>query len=242
MIGSALFGVVGASDLIPAYRLSGGSKLPGMKTLAAQWKGSLSPCLDAVDDFVVDLRSGIYHQLGPIRGCRHRHRGHRAARRFAQRRQSLQQAPQRPIARELVRTRRTVRDINALAAVLPTPVSASKSTDLTGSSSSRSSVTRGDLVTVVVDPASAARWAACPRRPPRGEPHEISPRMRPAQQVRRNWQMPGRSRRPGRRVPGVHLFEARSCRLLDSAREVMQHRRSPDRLHRRVAGRPVRWP
>ena len=33
-IGSALFGVVRASDAIPAYRLSGGSKLPGFGTLA----------------------------------------------------------------------------------------------------------------------------------------------------------------------------------------------------------------
>lgn len=118
MIGSALFGVVGASDLIPAYRLSGGSKLPGMKTLAAQWKGSLSPCLDAVDDFVVDLRSGIYHQLGPIRGAvtatvvTEQPDGSRSVvSHFNKHHKGL-------IARELVRTRRTVRDINVLAAVL----------------------------------------------------------------------------------------------------------------------------
>ncbi|NED66808.1 peroxide stress protein YaaA, partial [Streptomyces sp. SID10244] len=68
-VGSALFGVVRASDMIPAYRLSGGSKLPGLPTLASMWKPDLSDSLERVDDFVVDLRSGIYQQLGPIRGA-----------------------------------------------------------------------------------------------------------------------------------------------------------------------------
>ncbi len=118
MIGSALFGVVGAGDLIPAYRLSGGSKLPGMRTIAATWKPELSHSLDAVDDFVVDLRSGVYHQLGPVRGAvtatvvTEQPDGSRSVvSHFNKHHKGL-------IARELVRTRRTVRDINALAAVL----------------------------------------------------------------------------------------------------------------------------
>ncbi|WP_448223359.1 peroxide stress protein YaaA [Gordonia iterans] len=66
LIGSALFGVVRATDHIPAYRLSGGSRLPGFGTLASTWKPVLSPALDALDDFVLDLRSGAYLSLGPV--------------------------------------------------------------------------------------------------------------------------------------------------------------------------------
>ncbi|MFC9789889.1 peroxide stress protein YaaA [Rhodococcus sp. NPDC127528] len=69
-IGSALFGVVRAGDPIPAYRLSGGSKLPGMGTLAALWKPELTSALEAeADGLVVDLRSGTYQQLGPVPGA-----------------------------------------------------------------------------------------------------------------------------------------------------------------------------
>ncbi|MCQ4119369.1 peroxide stress protein YaaA [Rhodococcus tibetensis] len=66
-MGSALFGAVRAGDLIPAYRLSGGSKLPGVGTLRALWKPQLSRAITAeADGLVVDLRSGTYQQLGPI--------------------------------------------------------------------------------------------------------------------------------------------------------------------------------
>ncbi|MGW0183383.1 peroxide stress protein YaaA [Nocardia sp. NPDC003345] len=70
-IGSALFGAVRAGDPIPAYRLSGGSKLPGRPTLAAVWRDRLVPALrDATDgDLVVDLRSGTYQQLGRVPGA-----------------------------------------------------------------------------------------------------------------------------------------------------------------------------
>lgn len=117
-VGSALFGVVRAADPIPAYRLSGGSKLPGMGTLAALWKPVLTPELDAVDDFIVDLRSGSYHQLGPVGravtatvvteapgGSR------KVVSHFNKHYKGL-------IARDLVNTRRRVKDINVLAAVL----------------------------------------------------------------------------------------------------------------------------
>ena len=68
-IGSALFGVVRAGDPIPAYRLSGNSKLPGFGTLASVWRGELPGAIRAEADggLVVDLRSGSYQQLGPIK-------------------------------------------------------------------------------------------------------------------------------------------------------------------------------
>jgi uncharacterized protein len=68
-VGSALFGLVAADDAIPAYRLSAGSQLPGLPTLRALWKPALSPVLAAVDDLVVDLRSGSYAALAPVDGA-----------------------------------------------------------------------------------------------------------------------------------------------------------------------------
>lgn len=70
-MGSALFGAVRAGDPIPAYRLSGGSRLPGFGTLQSLWKPELSAALSAEADggLVVDLRSGTYQQLGPVPGA-----------------------------------------------------------------------------------------------------------------------------------------------------------------------------
>ncbi|MFF0632133.1 peroxide stress protein YaaA [Nocardia sp. NPDC004151] len=70
-IGSALFGVVRAGDPIPAYRLSGGSKLPGLPTLPSLWKPVLPGALraEAAGQLVVDLRSGTYQNLGRIPGA-----------------------------------------------------------------------------------------------------------------------------------------------------------------------------
>ncbi|MCQ4617971.1 peroxide stress protein YaaA [Corynebacterium sp. CCUG 69979] len=78
-IGSALFGVVMGSDTIPRYRLSGGSKLPVRQTDAAAQKNSIptmkkrwgSAITDVLQeqDFVVDMRSGAYQQLGPVPGA-----------------------------------------------------------------------------------------------------------------------------------------------------------------------------
>jgi uncharacterized protein len=68
-VGSALFGLVRAGDPIPAYRLSAGSALPGLPTLRAMWKPALSPVLGAVDELVVDLRSGSYAALAPVPGA-----------------------------------------------------------------------------------------------------------------------------------------------------------------------------
>lgn len=69
VVGSALFGLVGADDPIPAYRLSAGSALPGRGTLAAAWRPLLEPVLAAVDDLVVDLRSGSYAALARVPGA-----------------------------------------------------------------------------------------------------------------------------------------------------------------------------
>ncbi len=68
---SALFGLVRADDLIPAYRLSAGSRLPGRPTLAARWRPVLDPVLSRVAerDLVVDLRSGPYAALGKVPGA-----------------------------------------------------------------------------------------------------------------------------------------------------------------------------
>jgi cytoplasmic iron level regulating protein YaaA (DUF328/UPF0246 family) len=68
-VGSALFGLVGATDPIPAYRLSAGSVLPGLPALRALWKPALSPVLAGVDELVVDLRSGSYAALAPVPGA-----------------------------------------------------------------------------------------------------------------------------------------------------------------------------
>jgi cytoplasmic iron level regulating protein YaaA (DUF328/UPF0246 family) len=68
-VGSALFGLVGAADPVPAYRLSAGSALPGLPTLRALWRPVLAPVLTAVDGLVVDLRSGSYAALAPLPGA-----------------------------------------------------------------------------------------------------------------------------------------------------------------------------
>ena len=118
-VGSALFGVVRAGDLIPAYRLSAGSKIPGFRTLAAEWKPALPEALAALgEDVVIDLRSGGYQQLGPVPdaitvtvltegpdGTRtvvsHFNKHHKGM-----------------VARSLIRSRKQVRDINSLAAIV----------------------------------------------------------------------------------------------------------------------------
>lgn len=65
-IASALWGLVRPRDLIPSYRLSAGTTLPGLGTLASAWKGPVSAVLEDVDGLIVDLRSGGYVSLGPV--------------------------------------------------------------------------------------------------------------------------------------------------------------------------------
>ena len=65
-IQSALFGLVGFADSIPAYRLSGDTLLPKLGTLASIWAGQCTPILNETSELIIDLRSGTYVKLGPI--------------------------------------------------------------------------------------------------------------------------------------------------------------------------------
>ncbi len=65
LICSALFGLLTAADRIPSYRLSAGSRLPGLPTLAALWRAPLSAALARLDGPVLDLRSGAYAAFAP---------------------------------------------------------------------------------------------------------------------------------------------------------------------------------
>jgi uncharacterized protein len=65
-VASALFGVLRADDPIPAYRLSGGTVLPGIGGLRAMWHNELSKTLSTVDNLILDLRSGPYANLARI--------------------------------------------------------------------------------------------------------------------------------------------------------------------------------
>lgn len=65
-VASALFGMVRATDPIPAYRCSGGRLLPGVGPLGAVWRPTLEPVLGALTDLVVDLRSGTYATLARL--------------------------------------------------------------------------------------------------------------------------------------------------------------------------------
>ena len=62
---SALFGLLSPRDLVPAYRLSAGTSLPGVGPLAGLWRPVLEPEL-AAHRLVVDLRSGPYAALARV--------------------------------------------------------------------------------------------------------------------------------------------------------------------------------
>ncbi|MEO5535179.1 MAG: peroxide stress protein YaaA [Pseudolysinimonas sp.] len=64
-IGSALFGLSGALDPIPAYRLSHDSRLPGT-TVGRIWRTPLSTAVAGIPGLLLDLRSEGYAHLGPI--------------------------------------------------------------------------------------------------------------------------------------------------------------------------------
>ncbi|MEJ6493541.1 MAG: peroxide stress protein YaaA [Actinomycetes bacterium] len=61
---SALFGLISAADLIPAYRLSGDTVVPKIGTLGKYWGNSITNALGDRSDFLIDLRSGNYLKLG----------------------------------------------------------------------------------------------------------------------------------------------------------------------------------
>lgn len=64
---SALFGLVSASDRIPAYRLSAGSRLPGLgMPLKRVWREAHAGLDRSRWGWVLDLRSQDYAQLAPL--------------------------------------------------------------------------------------------------------------------------------------------------------------------------------
>lgn len=65
LIHSAMFGLVGAADPIPAYRLSHDSRLPGV-SLRRTWQAPISAILGGYEGLVLDLRSEAYVALGPV--------------------------------------------------------------------------------------------------------------------------------------------------------------------------------
>jgi len=69
LVASALFGLLGATDMIPAYRLSAASRIPGLPGIAAFWRPELSAVLRNLDAPVVDLRSGAYAAFAPVPGA-----------------------------------------------------------------------------------------------------------------------------------------------------------------------------
>ena len=65
-IQSSLFGLIGALDEIPNYRLSAGSKLPAVN-LRAEWSKAHEDIWELLaGETVIDLRSKAYAQLAPI--------------------------------------------------------------------------------------------------------------------------------------------------------------------------------
>jgi cytoplasmic iron level regulating protein YaaA (DUF328/UPF0246 family) len=62
---SALWGIVRASDPIPAYRLSFDSKVSG-GALTAQWAAVAEALWQEVPGFVLDIRSEGYRKLAPV--------------------------------------------------------------------------------------------------------------------------------------------------------------------------------
>jgi len=61
---SALFGLISVADQIPAYRFSGDSVLPKIGSLTKFWGTSITELITKADEFVIDLRSGTYVNLG----------------------------------------------------------------------------------------------------------------------------------------------------------------------------------
>jgi cytoplasmic iron level regulating protein YaaA (DUF328/UPF0246 family) len=69
LITSALFGLLTGDSAIPAYRLSAGSRLPGLPTIASLWKPEMAAVLAGLDEPVLDLRSGAYAAFAPAPGA-----------------------------------------------------------------------------------------------------------------------------------------------------------------------------
>jgi cytoplasmic iron level regulating protein YaaA (DUF328/UPF0246 family) len=66
LIQSALFGLIPATNLIPNYRLSGTTNLPGI-SLKDVWSSAHEPIWKRLEDGpIIDLRSKAYAELAPI--------------------------------------------------------------------------------------------------------------------------------------------------------------------------------
>lgn len=65
LIHSALFGLIGADDAIPAYRFSHDSRLPG-HDLRAEWAQLTARQFAGSEGLILDLRSAAYAMLGPL--------------------------------------------------------------------------------------------------------------------------------------------------------------------------------
>ena len=64
LVFSGLWGAVRISDRIPAYRCSGGVKLPGLGALGGYWRGPMARVMPEVaTGLVLDLRSSAYAAL-----------------------------------------------------------------------------------------------------------------------------------------------------------------------------------
>lgn len=63
VVHSALFGLLGAEDPIPAYRLSHDSRLPGV-SLKRHWRDAVASSLEAQPGLILDLRSEAYVAMG----------------------------------------------------------------------------------------------------------------------------------------------------------------------------------
>lgn len=65
LVQSALFGVVGFGDAIPAYRCSADSALPHLGRLGSFWRPRLERVMPQLlaDELVLDLRSGTYASM-----------------------------------------------------------------------------------------------------------------------------------------------------------------------------------
>ena len=65
-IQSSLFGLISAGDQIPNYRLSAGSKLPGLN-LKKLWQEAHEPVWPKLSkEIVIDMRSNSYAELAPV--------------------------------------------------------------------------------------------------------------------------------------------------------------------------------
>lgn len=122
LVASALWGVVGLGDRIPAYRLSMGSRLPRLGGLAAWWRPALTAALPA-DGLLVDLRSQTYAAAWrPVGGTVVEVRALVEDGRVAPPRRTvvshMAKATRGDVARVLVRSRAVPRDPEAVAALV----------------------------------------------------------------------------------------------------------------------------